>query len=127
MIIVNSGRAISVVLASIMAFSSLAMTISSEDVYVPEDNTYILRLAMQDDIKTLNPLVADDIWTWHVIQWIYDRPMYENPFTEELLPYIAYKSGNSSVLFGYDPQENWADPAKTSDDIMATAQKGIPA
>ncbi|MCK5037477.1 MAG: hypothetical protein KAS16_00095, partial [Thermoplasmata archaeon] len=108
----NSGRVISVIVVIMMASSSLAMTISSQDAYVPEDNTYTLRLAMQDDIKTLNPLVADDIWTWHVIQWIYDKPVYQDPETKELMPYIAYKSGNSSVLFGFDPQDNWENSSK---------------
>ena len=108
----NSGRVISVILAITMVFSSLTMTISSQDAYVREDITYTLRLAMQDDIKTLNPLVADDIWTWHVIQWIYDKPVYQDPETGYLVPYIAYRSGNSSILFGFDPHEDWENSSK---------------
>ncbi len=111
----KSGRVVSIIIVAIMVLPSLAMMTSSQEVGEAgevDDLAYTLRLAMQDDLKTLNPLVAADIWTWHVIQWIYDKPVYEDMETGELVPYIAYKSGNSSVLFGYDPAENWADPAK---------------
>jgi hypothetical protein len=37
-----------------------------------QDGQLILRIAMQDDIKTTNPLTAGDGWTWNVLKWIYE-------------------------------------------------------
>ena len=38
----------------------------------------ILRVAMQDDIKTLNPISAGDVWTWNVIGWMFDGLTWRN-------------------------------------------------
>ena len=66
------------------------------------------RIAMQDDLKTLNPLTVPDTWTWNVLQWIYDEPMYINPENGEFIPYIAVGSANTSMTIGAG-QVDWAD------------------
>jgi parallel beta-helix repeat protein len=80
----------------------------------------ILRVAMQDDIKTLNPITANDQWTWNVLDNIYGTTMYTNPETDELYPFIAVGSANVSTslstvdwsdcdmgVFSYTPQSTW--------------------
>ncbi|MEW5936601.1 MAG: ABC transporter substrate-binding protein [Candidatus Thermoplasmatota archaeon] len=64
----------------------------------------VLRVAMQDDVKTLNPLVAGDVWTWNVLGWLYDTPMYKDLATVQLLPYIANGTTNATAesYFNYD-------------------------
>ena len=68
-----------------------------------EDESLILRISMQDDIKTLNPLVAEDIWTHNVIDWLYDTPVKLNE-DDEQIPYIAV--GTASVIYQPGPT-NW--------------------
>ncbi len=83
----------------------------------------VLRVGMQDDIKSLNPLVTSDVWSWNVLGYIFDGPISVNPETDELTPYIAVGSANASGKaetwedcaignFGYSPKSTWADPAK---------------
>lgn len=66
----------------------------------------ILRVAMQDDLKTTNPLTGGDVWTWNVIGYLYDGPINVNPETEELIPYIAVGSAVSSTSLDYI---DWTD------------------
>ncbi|MCK5024179.1 MAG: Ig-like domain-containing protein [Thermoplasmata archaeon] len=66
----------------------------------------ILRVAMQDDLKTTNPLTAGDVWTWNVIGYLYDEPLKINPDTDELIPYIAVGSAASSTSLDY---VDWTD------------------
>ncbi|MCK4758065.1 MAG: hypothetical protein KAS67_06425 [Thermoplasmata archaeon] len=87
-----------------------------------EDERYVLRVAMQDDVKTLNPLVANDIWTQNVIGYLYDGPLNTDPNTGELMPYIAVGSANMTGkgdddawgwddmtlgVFGFTPEADW--------------------
>ena len=69
-----------------------------------QDDELILRVAMQDDMKTTNPLVAGDVWTWNVIGYLYDGPINVNPDTDEIIPYIAVGTAD-------DPGDTveWAD------------------
>lgn len=115
------------------------MVASSFSVICTADNTrqgeeLILNVAMQDDLKTLNPLGAGDVWTWNVVGYLYDGPINADPETEQLIPYIAVGSANlsSSVLtdadvdwsdctvgtFGFSPRNQWAD--QTSNAIGET-------
>ena len=66
------------------------------------------RIAMQDDLKTLNPLTASDSWTWNVLEWLYDEPMYINPENGEVIPFIAVGSANISTTIGAGDLD-WAD------------------
>ena len=45
----------------------------------------VLRVAMQDDIRTTNPLNAGGVWTWNVIGYLYDGPINVDPDTDETL------------------------------------------
>lgn len=106
---------------------TLAMIISSIGLTQGQtsDEGLILRVAMQDDIKTLNPLGAGDVWTHNVLDWIYEGPTITDYETGELLPYIAVGSANLSNdltttdwsdctigNFGYSPQSTWNNTTK---------------
>ncbi|MCK5037561.1 MAG: PKD domain-containing protein [Thermoplasmata archaeon] len=67
-----------------------------------------LRIAMQSDMMTTNPLIAGDDWTWMVLERIYDAPMRANTDTDELMPYIAVGSANVSGIGG-DATWGWDD------------------
>lgn len=84
-----------------------------------EDESLILRVAMQDDIKTTNPLVATDRWTHDVIDWLYDTPVRLDE-EDELIPYIAVGTASRSADlssidwsdctvgdFDYNPASSW--------------------
>lgn len=78
-----------------------------------EDNQIMLgegtfRIAMQDDLKTTNPLTASDSWTWNVLEWLYDEPMYIEPETGEVIPFIAIGSANLSTTIDTG-EVDWAD------------------
>ena len=73
-----------------------------------QDNELILRIAMQDDLKTLNPLTAGDVWTWNVIGYLYDGPINVNPETEKLIPYIAVGSATTSTSLD-NGDIDWSD------------------
>jgi len=74
----NAGLAVLLVLVMVVSsFSFLAGTGSA----APVENTKadnILNIAMQDDMKTLNPCKASDVWTWNVIGWFYDSTISRN-------------------------------------------------
>ena len=75
----------------------------------------VLRVAMQDDVKSLNPLVAGDVWTWNVLGYIYDTPMSTDLIdSSKFIPYIATHSSNCSAssLFNYDNRSEWEPLAK---------------
>ena len=73
-----------------------------------QDDELILRIAMQDDIKTTNPLTSGDVWTWNVIGYLYDGPINVNPETDEIIPYIAVGSATTHVLID-EGEINWND------------------
>ncbi len=115
----NSGRIISVLLCFIMVLSSLGIG-TGQTYNGSEDITYILRVAMQDDVKTLNPLTAGDVWTWNLLSYLYEGPLNSNPDTDELIPYIAVGSANETASnssmswgdcnigsFDYSPMDTW--------------------
>ena len=90
-----------------------------------QDDELILRIAMQDDIKTTNPLTARDTWTWNVMKWIYESPIHTDSVTGDIVPYIAVgTAGPTSDLasvewddctigrFDYTPENTWTDPEK---------------
>lgn len=103
-----------------------ALTLSSFGCAVGQDGEegLILRVAMQDDIKTLNPLGVGDIWTWNVLGYLYDNPINKNAEHEEPEPYIAVGSLSSYWIlpigwddctigeFNYTPSIYWEDERK---------------
>jgi len=95
---------IALVFAMLMLFSSFAAASNG----TRQDDDLILRVAMQDDIKTTNPLTAGDVWTWNVIGYLYDGPINVNPETEALIPYIAV--GTAATSTSIDSGEvSWDD------------------
>jgi parallel beta-helix repeat protein len=90
-----------------------------------------LRVAMQDDIKSLNPLVATDTWSHMILDRIYDTPMNTNPRTDEIIPYIAVGSANYSHKtqgwtwddcsignFGFNPKDTWTGNTKIGEAVI---------
>jgi len=75
----------------------------------------VLRVAMQDDVKSLNPLVAGDVWTWNVLGYLYDTPLSVDLIdANKFIPYIAVHSLNytSNSLFNFDNKSDWGPAAK---------------
>ena len=65
------------------------------------DNELILRVAMQDDIKTLNMLTAGDVWTWNVIGWVFDGLTWQNASNNDHVePWAA-------EWFHHGPEDTW--------------------
>jgi ABC-type transport system substrate-binding protein len=111
-----------------MIFSSIGLVAASA---TRQDTELILKVAMQDDIKTLNPLNAGDVWTWNVVGYLYDGPINVNPETDELVPYICIGSANQSAdlttvdwddctigTFGFNPKNTWGSPSKAEATIF---------
>lgn len=64
----------------------------------------ILRVAMQDAISTINPLDSWEGQGWNFVKWMYDHPMYKDPVTKKIVPYITTGTTNSTFnsYFNYD-------------------------
>jgi ABC-type transport system substrate-binding protein len=84
-----------------------ALVLSSFGYAVGQDGEeeLILRVAMQDDIRTLNPLNAVGVWSWNVLKWLYDSPVHNDPYAQERVPYIAVGSLSSYRILPVD----WGD------------------
>lgn len=71
-----------------------------------QDDELILRVAMQDDLKTTNPLLTSgDVWTWNALKWIYDSPVLADSSTGDIIPYIAVGTAESAddlATIGWD-------------------------
>ncbi len=96
-----------------------------------ESSELILRVAMQDDIKGLNPLTVSDVWSWNVLGYLFDGPVSVNPATDELIPYVAVGSANASTKtegwtwddctignFGFNPKDSWTGNAKVGEAVI---------
>ncbi|MBU4592647.1 MAG: Ig-like domain-containing protein [Candidatus Thermoplasmatota archaeon] len=79
-----------------------------------------LRIAMPQDVKSLNPLIGNDEWSTMVLDRIYGKPIERNPYSDEIMPYIAVGSANTSLTvdvvdwsdcdvgnFGFTPRSTW--------------------
>ena len=51
----------------------------------------VLRIALLDDVKTLNPIWAMSVWDWYVLGVIYEGLTATDPKTLEPIPWIAEK------------------------------------
>ena len=97
-------------IALLFAITMMLSSVAAAGDGTRQDDELILRIAMQDDLKTTNPLTAGDVWTWNVIGYLYDGPINVNPETEELIPYIAVGSANTSTSIDYtDGELGWDD------------------
>lgn len=70
-----------VVLAGISVQGVLPIAVASQE-------TMVLDVGVRHEMATLNPLAANDPWTWHVLDRVYDRPLQVLP-NGSLLRYIA--------------------------------------
>ncbi len=88
----NSGKAgLAILLVLVMVVSSFSFLAGTGSAAAPVENAKadnILNIAMQDDMKTLNPCKASDVWTWNVIGWFYDSTIARNK-DMELEPWMA--------------------------------------
>ena len=78
-----------------------------------DDEPIYLRVGMLDDVRTLNPIASNSIWTWDAIRWMYDTPVYRDVVSGEPVPYIAVRSTNCTAdsLFNPDNRSEWESPA----------------
>ena len=81
---------IAVIMVLLMVISSLAIlpdngraSDKTAEAGVRTDN--VLNIAIQDDIKTLNPCKASDAWSWDVMRWFYDSPIGRDKNQENML------------------------------------------
>ncbi len=90
-----------------MVLSSFTTAVAAPELTRQEDESLILRIAMQDDVKTTNPLVGGDVWTWNVIGYLYESPINTDE-AGNIIPYIAV--GTSSQTTKTDPTTyTWDD------------------
>jgi ABC-type transport system substrate-binding protein len=123
---------VAIALTLMMVLSSFGLVTAAD---TRQEEELILRVAMQDDIRTTNPLNAGGVWTWNVIGYLYDGPLNVNPETDELTPYIAVGCANYSDSadeidwsdctimspenpMGYNPPDTWANPEKSEATIF---------
>ncbi len=79
------------------------------------DEEIVFKVAVQDSIKTLNPLSAGDVWTWKVIGWVFDGLIWQNlsnndhiePWAAEWFHHGSEDTWNTSV--GYSDNDNNED------------------
>ncbi len=96
-----------------------------------QEEELVLRVAMQNSMRTTNPLNAGTVEDWNVLQWLYDSPVFTDFETDELVPYIAVGSANQSTdlsqigwsdctigTFGYNPKYTWMDQNRSEATIF---------
>ncbi|HAX96937.1 MAG TPA: hypothetical protein DCY35_10525 [Prolixibacteraceae bacterium] len=94
--------------------------------FVPGGN---LRVSIQQDVNSLNPLSVNDEWSSLVLDRIYDEPTARDPDTEKITPYIAVGSANISGKadswadcdignFGYSPKNIWGGSSTGGEAIV---------
>jgi len=128
------------IIVGIALLFSLMMVLNSFSVLAnaqetKQESELILRVAMQDDIKGLNPIIVSDVWSWNVLSYVYDGPVNINPKTEELIPYIAIGSANTTgaippagattfdgycdiANFGFMPKDTWTGSAGVGEAVI---------
>ncbi|MFH0815257.1 MAG: ABC transporter substrate-binding protein [Methanobacteriota archaeon] len=115
---VGSIIAVALLLACVLPIASSQVADDAPDglpATVGTREEIVLRVAMQDDVKSLNPLVAGDVWTWNVLGYLYDTPLSVDLIdSEKFIPYIAIHSLNysTSSLFNLDNKSDWEPSAK---------------
>ncbi|MBI5000843.1 MAG: Ig-like domain-containing protein [Euryarchaeota archaeon] len=100
-----SGKVLSTVLVIAMCLSGFVFLANQTKASGVREEK-MLRIAMQDDMKTLNPLASSDVWTANVLNWLWDSPIYVDPETDKLVPYLANGTTNVTV----DSYFNFDDP-----------------
>ena len=106
------SRSLTLICVGILIISMASVGINgwnTSDVIQAGEGT--LRIGVQNDIQTLNPLnVAEDVWTWNICDYLYDTPTRKDFDTEVLVPYIAVGSANHSTSIDHTAGElDWND------------------
>jgi ABC-type transport system substrate-binding protein len=121
------SRRITCLLTGICLVSSLLCGLALPDStkYPELHGAGSLRVAVQTEIRSLNPMNVPDVWAWNICDYIYDTPVLKNFTTGDLVPYITVGSANLSSspstidwsdctvgIFGYNDKSWWSNPNK---------------
>lgn len=131
----NHGKIVGIALIFSIAMVLSSFSASAIAAETRQDSELILRVAMQDDIKGLNPITVSDVWSWNVLSYIFDGPINVNPTTDELIPYLAIGSSNTTGTFppagtatfdgfcdignfGFSPRSEWGSGSTVGEAII---------
>jgi ABC-type transport system substrate-binding protein len=125
----SHGKVVGIALLFSLMMVLSSISVSATAAGTRQDSELILRVAMQDDIKGLNPIIVTDVWSWNVLGYLFDGPINVNPATDELIPYIAVGSANISGKaeswddcdignFGYTPEDTWGASSTIGEAII---------
>ncbi len=116
----RSYAAVAVVL--LIAFAELTVVgAGAGDVQRANDSEITLGIAMQDGIRTFNPLVAQDYWSDYFIHWMFEGLTWQNVSNNDHIePWAAewFHHGPSSTWSG----EPWADHDNNTDFLNWTVK-----
>jgi ABC-type transport system substrate-binding protein len=103
------GKFAAILVVGLMLISGIPVGESST-VHSRADDPVILRVAIQDDLSTLNYLSANDVWTWDVIGWVFDRLTWHNISNKDHVePWAA-------EWFHHGSQDTWGEVAYPDED-----------
>jgi peptide/nickel transport system substrate-binding protein len=108
--------ALLVLAAVLVLFLSLSGSVSAKT----------LKIGLQSEPKTLNPFVARDVWSKHILDRIYENLYVQAPKTFQLIPWLAeslpeYNSKDNTVIIKMR-KAKWHDGTPlTAHDVVFTA------
>ncbi len=82
--------------------NDVEITTSEPDIQISKNKApQYLRIGMQDDMKHLNTVTAQDVWDWNVLGWLMDGPINRDKISKKPMPWMAeswnYSSDNPTV------------------------------
>lgn len=86
----------------------------------------IVKIGMQDEPKTLNPLKASDVWSWNVLNGFYDALYSYSPVDFNVIPILAtgnpvYSKDGLQATIKLKKGVKWSDGKPfTADDVVFT-------
>ncbi|HEQ79349.1 MAG TPA: ABC transporter substrate-binding protein, partial [Euryarchaeota archaeon] len=93
------GVAVSLLVVFLMVFctfSGMAQPDTKESYNIAETDEQItklghgyLKVAMQDEPKTINTVIAQDVWDWNVLGWLVDGPINRQKLSRQPFPWMA--------------------------------------
>ncbi|MEM3444673.1 MAG: ABC transporter substrate-binding protein [Thermoplasmata archaeon] len=83
----------------------------------------VFKIGFQSDLKSLNPCIANDVWSWNVIGFIYDTLSGTQKGTDEPIPWVAesWSSDETSLEWTVKIRQGvkWHDGQPlTADDVV---------
>jgi ABC-type transport system substrate-binding protein len=128
---IRHGKIVGIALLFTFMMVLSSVSASATSTGTKQSSELILRVAMQDDMKGLNPLTVSDVWSWNVLGYLFDGPVSVNPATDELIPYVAVGSANQSSKtegwtwsdcsignFGFNPKDSWTGNTKVGEAVI---------